>query len=167
MFIHNRVYGKLTLGRAGGNKMIISSMQKHSEHAGVQEQACGALANLGVHQQNMATWQHLAACCRSWANRDFARWRSPNWVGSNWSLHRWSAFPPSLAFKRSLPEESWVVFLFSMHPWDRFKSRQSKGRVELGSLHLMSHHGAWVFWALSGGIVSYQVTPRSSYGDHA
>ena len=37
--------------------MIISSMQKHSDHAGVQEQACGALANLGVHQQNMVTWQ--------------------------------------------------------------------------------------------------------------
>ena len=51
----------LLTGRAGGNRMIISSMQKHSDHAGVQEQACGALANLGVHQQNMVSWQHDAA----------------------------------------------------------------------------------------------------------
>ena len=47
-------------GRAGGNRMIIGSMQKHSEHAGVQEQACGALANLGVHQQNMVEIAQLS-----------------------------------------------------------------------------------------------------------
>ena len=40
--------------------MIIASMQKHSEHAGVQEQACGALANLGVHQQNMVEIAQLS-----------------------------------------------------------------------------------------------------------
>ena len=57
MFSWNVLELSLT-GRAGGNRMIISSMQKHSDHAGVQEQACGALANLGVHQQNMVSWQH-------------------------------------------------------------------------------------------------------------
>merc|ERR1719331_2007919 len=33
--------------------MIMDSIRKHVDHAGVQEQACGALANLGINQQNM------------------------------------------------------------------------------------------------------------------
>merc|ERR1719222_1652702 len=33
--------------------MIIGGMQRHSDHPGVQEQGCGALANLGIHKQNM------------------------------------------------------------------------------------------------------------------
>jgi len=34
--------------------MIITAMRSHPDHAGVQEQACAALANLGMVQQNMS-----------------------------------------------------------------------------------------------------------------
>jgi hypothetical protein len=43
--------GEVKIAEAGGIEAIVEGMGRHKEHAGVQEQGCGALANLGMVKQ--------------------------------------------------------------------------------------------------------------------
>ena len=42
----------MKIAEAGGIEAIVEGMGRHKKHAGVQEQGCGALGNLGANAEN-------------------------------------------------------------------------------------------------------------------